>query len=291
MGIKAKAAGLLVGFGVIAISGLALASGVKKKKAAPKPSGNAMDATEDDDDDVSLVTPGPDGSPTGPEILIDPNDLPKPISAPGEVLPAEEHGTPTDKRLDEIAAQEGATEGEAVAEIVDAVTAGQGESELSKVETSPALDPHGTVALARILLAREELPGWKSDLQAEVKLWQGRLDLKPDGLFGPTSLRIMSSEVGVLPLVRYFPKSVYSKAQAKALAASEVNRAILALKMELPDSQPQIDALTLSMGREKAQAFGTTNPAPQNTRAFVQSVNDAIAEIAEKSTEKELANA
>ncbi|MFA5739387.1 MAG: hypothetical protein WC902_11435, partial [Bacteroidales bacterium] len=72
-------------------------------------------------------------------------------------------------------------------------------------ETSEDLDPQGTVFLARILLAREGSSGWKEALQSEVKAWQSRVGLTADGKFGPGSAERMAREVGVLPLVRFWP--------------------------------------------------------------------------------------
>jgi len=76
---------------------------------------------------------------------------------------------------------------------------------LQSTETSVALDPNGTVALAKVLIDRESSSGWKSANTTEVAAWQKRVGLTADGKFGEKSALRMAQEVGVLPLVRYFP--------------------------------------------------------------------------------------
>lgn len=70
-------------------------------------------------------------------------------------------------------------------------------------EASAAIDPDGTVALARMLLDEQMRPNWKYVSQA-VKDWQSRKGLKPDGKFGVGAALVMAKEVAVLPWIRYF---------------------------------------------------------------------------------------
>lgn len=290
MGMRAKAAGVLIVVSGLLVTGLAMASSKKKSKPAAKD-----EDLELEEDDVIATAPTDDGGEA--DIIIDSKDveeleevLPETIN---DVVSSPPGGsTPIDGKLQEEAAKEGIREQDAIKDVIKEVTQGEGSSPLGAEETTPQMDPYGTVSLARLLLAREEMPGWKADLTEEIKEWQREpgIGLTDDGKFGPKSLGKMAMEVGILPLIRYYPSSVTTKAQGIALAKSEVKKAINALQAELPDSQAQIDALTLSMGREKAQSMGTNNPPAQPTREFVQSVNDAIAEAAETETEKELAS-
>lgn len=73
-------------------------------------------------------------------------------------------------------------------------------------ETTPALDPHGTVALAKDMIDAESAAGWKAALSERIRAWQSAMGLKADGKFGPGSAYKMALEVGVLPLVRYWPQ-------------------------------------------------------------------------------------
>lgn len=156
------------------------------------------------------------------------------------------------------------------------------------------MDPHGTVKLARILLSRETMPDWKNDLKSDVEEWQTGLkskgfDITPDGQFGPKSAAFMATEVGIMPLVRFWPKDVATKKQAKARYSMLVGASLADLNDDLPDSQAQIDALKMSMAREQAQSFDK-NPGPQPVLEFVQKVNDRIGAKAQAATEKELAS-
>lgn len=89
--------------------------------------------------------------------------------------------------------------------------------ELAKEETSAPADPNGTIALARVLIETESQPGWKGKHKAMVKSWQkavGYSGAAADGKFGPGSALKMAREVGVLPLIRYYPKGSPTKAAA-----------------------------------------------------------------------------
>lgn len=73
-------------------------------------------------------------------------------------------------------------------------------------ETTPALDPHGTVALAKDMIDAESMAGWKAALSSRISAWQRAMGLTADGKFGPSSAYKMALEVGILPLVRYWPQ-------------------------------------------------------------------------------------
>lgn len=84
-------------------------------------------------------------------------------------------------------------------------------------------DPNGTIALAKSMINAEAASGWKTALQPEIMLWQGKKGLKVDGKFGPGSALVMASEVGVLPLIRYFPTGSPTKDAAVKSYRDQVN--------------------------------------------------------------------
>lgn len=269
--MRGKAVGILLGTIVLLGTGLAMAS-KSKPKIKPKST---------DDEDLEVVMPNAQGEPgKGGSIVMD-----------EYTANAEAEGPPKniDERLEVLAADEGKSKDDAIKEVVDTVTKGVEAPPLAVEEITEKFDPKGSVKLARLLLVREELPNWKKDtLDGDVGEWQELVGLKKDNKFGVESAARMAEEVGVLPLVRYWPSNVTTKKQAKDLFASKIGSVISNLRKALPDSQAHIDALTASINREKAVTMGTNNPPVQNTRAFVMDVNDAIAEGAELTGEKEL---
>ncbi len=318
MGAKAKAAvTLVVVIGVLGV-GIAIASAgePKKKKVIPPRPEVEPDLTETDND-VEVDIPTDDGKAT---VVVDSDDAEAELetydggavtpkvtptavapegSLPAESVPAyvapevaiDREGStvlPIDAKVQAEAAATGRTEEEVANDIVEEMTGGQQASPIAVAETSPALDPDGTVALARTLLARETLPSWKDDMQEDVKEWQKGVGIEDDGKFGLGSIGRMAEEVGILPLVRYWPKGTTSKKDAEQRYDSVIAKAIIAARADLPDSQAQIDGLTASMNREVAVSYGVSNPPPQDTREFAQDVNDAIAEAAELKGEQEI---
>jgi hypothetical protein len=291
MSAKTKAVALLIGSAVI-LGGIAVASAsTTKKNPADSLDDNDDDATETDDD-IEVLTPGADGSPgTGPAIVVDSSVADDASEEEeddeDEVFPVELN--PVDSRAQEIASQDGTSTGDVINSVVDSVTGGQNATPLAAAETSPELDPDGTVALARLMLARETMPGWKDDrMGGDIAEWQRNVGLVSDSLYGIKSAARMAEEVGVLPLVRFWSKGLTSKKTAEKAYDVEITRVINQLKKDLPDSRAQIDALIASMSREVAVSFGNANPPAQKTLDFVQDVNDAIAESAERKAEKEL---
>ena len=145
---------------------------------------------------------------------------------------------------------------------------------LPSIETTPQLDPNGTIALARLLLERETQSGWKEAHQAEVKTWQLRRGETPDGKFGRNSAYTMAQEVGVLPLIRYWPSSV-PKAKALAEYREFLNNMANAIQQQRPEDQAHATALRLSALREDARSYGVANPKPESP----QSVDQLVAQI------------
>lgn len=308
MGMRAKAAGVLVLVVGTVLTGVAMAAPPKKKEKITPEYESDEDIQVSTEDGTTTVVMDEETASSGVEeilpeveidikpaqdIVYDKDDTEEVISdVVDTAIKNVDNGadqTPVDEKLQQIAKQEGKSEKEAVSEVVKEIIQGQTPTNLAITETAAELDPDGTVSLARLLLVRETLPGWKEDLQQDIREWQEKTgDLIVDGKFGIVSAARMALEVGILPLVRFFPKTVYTKAQAKAAYDERIISSINMLKESLPDSQAQIDGLVMSMGREKAQAFGNANPPVQDTLTFIQDVNDAIAEAAEKVTEKEL---
>jgi hypothetical protein len=83
-------------------------------------------------------------------------------------------------------------------------------------ETKADQDPHGTVALAKLMIDAESTSNWKTALQSMIAAWQSQVGLKSDGRFGPGSAAAMAQEVGVLPLIRFYPKGTQLKADLQA---------------------------------------------------------------------------
>lgn len=283
--VKKVLVGAAVVGGVLAIVGLANAAPKKKKQdLSPEevlPADELEPIPSAGPDDVIVNPPGPNGEPGGgPAIVVE-------TTEDGDI--AEGGPTAVDERLEVLAEEEGKTPEQAVSEVVKEVTQGQGVSPLAREETQPSVDPFGTVALARDMLARETMPGWKSDLQDAIAIWQRRVHLEPDGLFGLISAARMAQEVGILPLVRYWSKGITTKKQAERAYDDALGRVVDSLEAGLPDSQAHIQALLLSMQREQAQAFGKTNPGIQPTLEVAQIISDQIAASSEAQGEKDLA--
>jgi len=148
---------------------------------------------------------------------------------------------------------------------------------LPAVETSAQLDPNGTVALARLMLERETEPGWKGASSQEVKTWQPKHNLTPDGKFGMHSALSMAQEVGVLPLIRYWPKSGISKSAALKSYREQLNALADAIVQQRPEEAPHATALKLSAAREDARAFANDNPPPVRG---TQSVDEIMRQLA-----------
>ena len=125
-------------------------------------------------------------------------------------------------------------------------------------ETSEEMDPKGTVFLARILLAREGSSGWKEALQSEVKAWQSRVGLTADGKFGPGSAERMAREVGVLPLVRFWPLGEWRREVAVDNYRARIERVAQSVEAE---NSAHAAALRASARRETGQGWPSA-PAP-----------------------------
>lgn len=136
-------------------------------------------------------------------------------------------------------------------------------TEIAEVETDSYADPNGTVGLARVMLARESAPGWKDDLQEDVKEWQRTVGLVADGKFGVNSVTRMAREVGILPLVRFWSLGQHwNKETAIADYRKRINGVIEELK-KIPGTEAHRRALAASIEREDAQgSFPVPQPVP-----------------------------
>lgn len=141
-------------------------------------------------------------------------------------------------------------------------------------ETSEDLDPEGTVFLARILIAREGSSGWKDALQSEVTAWQSRVGLTADGKFGPSSAERMAREVGVLPLVRFWPLGEWRKDVAVDNYRARIER--VAQEVEVENSA-HAAALRASARRETGQGWPAAPAAITATEASSLASNVAAA--------------
>jgi hypothetical protein len=139
----------------------------------------------------------------------------------------------------------------------------QGTTALQNEETKPDLDPKGTIALAKDMINAESSAGWKAALKPAIAAWQGRVGLKADGWFGPTSAQKMALEVGILPLLRGYP------AGSQLASALKAYRDILYTMAANADNKnpAQAAALRSSALYETGQAYtGTPKAIPAQAR-------------------------
>jgi hypothetical protein len=119
-------------------------------------------------------------------------------------------------------------------------------------------DPDGTIALAKSMINAEASPGWKTALQGEISLWQGKKKLTVDGKFGPKSALAMAEDVGVLPLIRYFPTASASREAAVKSYRDQIN----AMASSVEASNPMhAAALRSSAVYEQGQGWAQKPPA------------------------------
>jgi hypothetical protein len=128
---------------------------------------------------------------------------------------------------------------------------------LQTAETHPDIDTYGTIALAKLLIDREATANWKSANQAEVLAWQKRVGLTADGKFGEKGELRMAQEVGVLPLIRYWP--------ANTLQGTEVPKYATQLRAYAASIQAANPAHAAALSNAAAFEVGQSyaaNPAP-----------------------------
>lgn len=139
----------------------------------------------------------------------------------------------------------------------DTITWGSPVTPLHEEEVKADQDPHGTIALAKLMINAESSPNWKTALQSSISSWQAKMGLNSDGKFGPKSAQTMAAEVGVLPLIRYYPTTSASK----AAALKSYRDLILTMAANADNHNPALAAaLRSSAAYEQGQGF-VTKPA------------------------------
>jgi hypothetical protein len=131
----------------------------------------------------------------------------------------------------------------------------------------PAIDTHGSVALAGKLINAESTKSWKTAFASDVAAWQKLMGLIADGKFGPKSALAMGAEVGVLPLIRYYSSTGGSKAQQVAAFKT----ALGALASAVYAKNPALSvALRSSQDYEQGQGYVTAPAAIPATARVAQ---------------------
>ena len=129
-----------------------------------------------------------------------------------------------------------------------------GPTPLQHEETQPQQDPHGTIALAKEMINAESNAGWKAALQNQIRTWQATVGIASDGKFGPASAYKMAEEVGILPLVRYWPKGTQLNADLKGYRDR-----LYSMAMSVATTNPALAAaLRSSAGYETGVAYTGT---------------------------------
>jgi len=250
----------------------ALAKASAQKTGAPPPPTKTPEL-----DEISQTSPG---QPVGP---LSSRTQPAPVPTAPEEIEVEtddDVSTPIQdaaEDLEEAAAAAGVPE-EVTQAVKDAAaslpipvklpTSKADEPPLAQVETSPIADPNGTIKLARDMLAREQLSGWRGALSGPVESWQRRVGITADGKFGPGSALKMGSEVGILPRIRFWPKSSPSK--SAALTKYRNDLFTLAANLIAQGKKEHGEAVKTSAEAEDARAFGNPNPAPVSNSERLQ---------------------
>lgn len=261
---------------------IAVAVGTANAKSAPKRSNDSPIPEPEDldakDNETVVIPPGAEGMPDGSSTPIivreedthpDAKETASQPLPPAPLLPPSELNEEMSREIAAEAAASGKTESQVIADTVKQVLPKEGIPPLAVAETSAEADPRGTVSLARVLLTRENLPGWKEANQEDVKEWQKAVGLKPDGKFGVASAARMAEEVGVLPLVRFWtPGKHWDVPSATKDFKAKISEVITELEKEGPDTTAQIVGLKEAIKREKAVSL-QKNPAPQKTEAWV----------------------
>jgi hypothetical protein len=124
---------------------------------------------------------------------------------------------------------------------------------------APSVVPADTAEMVNALLMAERQTGWNR-VDPAVQAWQKSRKLKQDGKFGPASALTVASELGTVPIVRFWPKG-----SQKAAALQDYRAALLALANDAASSGDTGRAaqLKVSAQREQGQGFGVTaNKAP-----------------------------
>jgi len=126
-------------------------------------------------------------------------------------------------------------------------------------EASPAVDPDGTVALARLLLDEQMRPNWKY-ISPAVKEWQSRKGLKPDGKFGVSAALVMAKDVAVLPWIRYFGLGIGDGSKKAAVNDYRGRLKAYALSVARAGNKAHAAALMASADAEEGLGWPAKTP-------------------------------
>jgi len=119
---------------------------------------------------------------------------------------------------------------------------------------APAVVPADTAALVAALLRAEASAGWKK-IDPAVMAWQKSRGLVQDGKFGPKSAIVVASEIGTVPIVRYWPQGSYKEGPW----LNQYRSALLELAAKA--TEPRASQLRHSAEREQGQGFGSKTTA------------------------------
>lgn len=136
-------------------------------------------------------------------------------------------------------------------------------------EASAAVDPDGTVALARLLLDEQTRPNWKYVSQA-VKEWQARKGLKADGKFGVGSALVMAKDVGVLPWIRYFGTGIGDGSKKAAVNEYRSRLKAYALSVARAGNKTHAAALMASADAEDGLGWPAKTPGAAPPKPLTQ---------------------
>lgn len=119
----------------------------------------------------------------------------------------------------------------------------------------PVSVPQDTAIMVQRLLSQEAGPNWKTR-DPVVKAWQASRGLVADGEYGVKSALRTADEIGVIPLIRFWPKGSYPEGKW----ITDYQAALVTKANASPE--PKRSQLMASADREKGQGFGR-NPAAQ----------------------------
>lgn len=253
--------GVIVGVGTgLALLGSMLSGGKPKKKAkAVAPADLTPDVVEVEESDPDLEAAALAAEPgefpvkdveTGEVVLVKPDagDTPaaddaaaeqEQMAAVDEAFPVEEAPatSPAGTNIEADIA-----EAEAVVKPGEAVVISEEGTVAIVPETAvpPVSDADlnaDTLDLLEALLAAEHLANWQDHHKLDVKLWQKSQGLFADGLAGPKTILKIAEQVGVAPIVRFWPKGQWKGGPAHLQLISD------------------LDALGVDSSRELGQAF------------------------------------
>lgn len=243
MNQKQKQTMVLLGLGGVAV--LAFAASAKPAKAkAVEPSG----PDEIDLDAIPDVSPGwPQPEPPAQKLPAEtvvlpapklpvpiPTSLPQEVTLPAPSLPDELPPVP------------------ATIPIPSVVVPPRPPTSTAEL---PVVVPEDTATMTQRLLAQEAKPNWKTR-DPVVKVWQESRGLTADGEFGTKTALRLADEIGVIPLIRFWPKGSYPEGSWVRDYQAELIRKAQAAP------EPKRSQLMASADRERGQGFGR-NPAAE----------------------------